>query len=149
MANVLRESLVKLLRLRLAETFVHLDASFAQPGKAAAAHGRIRITHGGKDALDSRGDDGVGAGAGATHMRAGLEIEVKGRAARSFAGLLNGENLSVLLACVSMRSAADDLAIGSTSTAPTQGFGEACPMPSRASSRACCMNCSSVEEMLI
>ena len=117
-------------------------------GEASAAHGGIRIAHCGKDTLDARGDDGVGTRAGAADMRAGFEIEVERRTPRALPSLFNGENLSVLLAFVSVGTAANDTALWLTSTAPTRGLGEARAMPCRARSRACCMNCSSEGRVL-
>ena len=90
--------------------FVHFDAAAAQLGEAAAADQRIGIAHGSDDALHAGRDDRVGAGTGASNVRAGFQVQIERGAARTLAGLFQRQHLGVLQAVVSVEAAADDLA---------------------------------------
>jgi hypothetical protein len=57
--------------------------------------------------LDASGDHRVGTRAGATLMRAWLQIQVEGCAARPIAGLLQRENFGVLHAVIGMGTRAN------------------------------------------
>ena len=80
---------------------------------------------------------GIGARPGAALMRARFEIDVNSCAAGFVAGLLEGEDFSVLDAFKGVRAFADHPCLRrSTTTAPTHGLGEVKPILFRASSSA-------------
>ena len=89
---------------------LHLDASSTQLRESATGDQRIGIAHRHKYTLYSCGDHCVGAGTGAADMRAGFEIDIERRAARSLAGFFHRQHFCVLPLFVGVRAATDDLA---------------------------------------
>ena len=67
---------------------VDFDSGGAQLLETFSRDQRVGVFHAADDARDSGGDDGVGAGTGASGVRAGFQIEVERVAARQRAGLL-------------------------------------------------------------
>ncbi len=107
-ADVLRKALVEAPGLGLQDSDLDFDSGGAQLLKSFSGDQRIGIFHAADDARDSGGDHGIGARAGASGVRAGLQIEVERVAARQRARLLHGQHLGVLQLRVDMRAAADD-----------------------------------------
>ena len=87
------EAAVEFARLRLQQAALDLDAGRHQLAEALAVDRRVRIAAGGDDAGDAGGDQRVGAGRRAPGVRAGLEGDVGGGAARLVAGLAQRDAL--------------------------------------------------------
>ncbi len=111
-ADIFRERLVQLLSFRLPNAFLHLDSGIAQAGQPSSRHCRIRIAHGYHDAFHARGDNGIGAWAGASHVGARFEIHIEGGAASAISGCFQRQNLGMFSAFVGVRTATDDFALG-------------------------------------
>ena len=95
-----------------------------------------RVGDGVDDARDARGDEGLGAGAGAAGVVAGLERHDRGRAARRAGGeLRQGVDLGVRRAGAAVPALGEDVAVGESSTAPTCGFTPRGPLSASASAR--------------
>ena len=118
---------VELARGRRLHAERDVDAGRAQ-SLGAAAGCRRRIARCRDDACHSGGDQCVGARRRLAEVRAGLERDVHGGAARSRAGGAQRLDLGVGSAEVRVISLADDVP-SRTTTAPTIGFGAVCPHP--------------------
>ena len=96
MPDVVGEAFIQFLRFRLEQADLYCDSGGAQLCKSLARNLRIRILHGADHAMDSGGDHGIGARAGASLMRARFQIEIESSAAGACARLLEREDFGVL-----------------------------------------------------
>ena len=98
----------------LADANFDFDAGSAQPLGAVAGDFGIGIEGGRNHALDSGGDECLGAGAGAAGVIAGFQGDVCGAAMQAIrwlrAGLFQGDNFGVVEEVVFMPALADHLA---------------------------------------
>jgi len=102
-----RERFVQAARLAFEETDFNLDTGGAQLAESAPRDGWIWVAHCRHHAANSRGDQGIGARAGAPSVRAGLEVDVEGCSASSLARDFQRENLCVLAAFVAVKALAN------------------------------------------
>ncbi len=105
------EGVVEVAGLLLEDADGDVDAGGAEFGDALAADEGVGIDGGDDAAGDFGGDEGVGAGAGAAVVAAGLEGDVGGGACdgvAAFGGLLEGDDLGVVAVVVAMRALAED-----------------------------------------
>ena len=107
-ANVLGKALVEPPRLGLEDSNLDFDSGGTKFFETFSGNLGIGIFHAADDARDSSGDDRVGAGSGASSVRAGLQIEVESVAARRRPRLLNGQYLGVLPVGIDVAAAADN-----------------------------------------
>src|ERR1035441_8190353 len=94
----------------------------AEPGKAISGHQGFGVGDGRDDARHAGLDQRVDAGRGAAGVGAGFQIEIKGGAARLFAGLREGDDFSVVEPGVGVKAAAHHLAF-THQDGPHEGVG--------------------------
>ena len=87
------------------------DAGLAEFGEALSGDQRVRVGDGRDDARHAGQDQRVHAGRSAALVRAGLQVEIEGGAARLLAGLREGDDFGVVEPGVSVEAAADHFAL--------------------------------------
>ena len=110
-ANPASEGFIQSVRVFLEDAGLGLNARGVEALDAATGDFRIRILHCGDNSREARGDDGVGAGAGAAFVAAGLETDVQRRAARFFARGLERNDFGMIAPVVLMKAFAEDFAV--------------------------------------
>ncbi len=107
------EALVDAAGFRLADAENGFDSCRAQGFHAVAGDVGIGVGGGGHHALESRGDERLGAGAGAAGVIAGLKGDVGGAAFEACGGMVlgffEGDDFGVVEEVVLMPAFADDL----------------------------------------
>ena len=86
------------------------DSGGFQAIQAAAGCSGVWILHGGDDALDARGEDGFGAGAGASGVIARFERDVERRTLRALTCGFQRDDFCVIAILILMKALADNFA---------------------------------------
>jgi hypothetical protein len=111
-AHEVKESLVQLRGARsVTLSDFDFDAGVAKLCESSAAHLRVGIFQRRDHLLNPGGEDSLGAWRSASMKGVRLERHIHGRAARSFAGLLDGQDFGMFHAFRGIEPAADHLAI--------------------------------------
>src|SRR6202453_4932488 len=112
MLDEVGEGVVQVACLLLENAERNLDAGGAKLGNPLATDSWVRILGGDDAACNSRGDESVGAGAGAAAVTAGFERDIGGGsdgAEASCSGLFQGDDLGVVQIVIDVSAFADDL----------------------------------------
>lgn len=127
-ADEVREGVVELSGLRLADAEHDFDADGAELCEASTADCGVGVFGGDDSAGDAGGDEGVGTGAGAAVVGAGLESDVGGGAAgieATVGGELEGDDLGVVAMLVEVSTLGEDLVVADEEAADRRvGAGE-------------------------
>src|SRR6185437_8045957 len=86
-ADPFAEILVQALSLAAKAAALDRNAGFGEPPKSLSGDAGIRVFHARDDPSDAGGEDRLDAGGGTSGVRTGLQVDVKGRAARCFTRL--------------------------------------------------------------
>ena len=116
--NVAGEWLIQATRLLFESSNFDVNSGSTQLFEAAPTHFRIRIGHGGYDALNPSLDQGVGTGRSSSLMGVGFQVDIKRSPACFHSGLFEGNNLRVLYAVVGVCAGTENIAVSVGNNGP-------------------------------